>query len=337
VSLIDLNLLDRLRASSKFLDRHPWFLPVFGLVTGVGSFVLVKRGNEVAVFVAAFIVSGWVWLMVQPLVREWLCRRGSKQISLTLVNLVTQSIQQEQLFFALPFLFLSTQKDDPSQLGVTALVAIAAVVATWDPFYMHFVARRYFTRVGFQCFCSFITAMTVLPVALGLPLERSFLVALFFVMLWMFLLLPFCWRRHKRVWQQAALVVVIPVAFWGLRSHIPPAGLEVKQVTLAADIIDHAPLRPLQNITLSELQRGVYLHAAIAAPLGLRQDIVFDWRHDDFSEQIVATITGGRREGYRTYAHKKHFMDASLGHWEVDILTPQGQLLKRVSFEVGPG
>jgi len=107
-----MKLLGLLRAAGGFLDRHPWFLPLFGLGTGVLSFLLVKRGNELALMVAAFVVGSWLWLMLQPLVREWLCRRGSREISLTLVNLVTQSIQQEQLFFALPFLFLSTQSED---------------------------------------------------------------------------------------------------------------------------------------------------------------------------------------------------------------------------------
>jgi hypothetical protein len=333
-----MKLLPLLRKADGFLDHHPWLLPLFGLLTGVISFVAVKRSDKLALIVAAFVVCGWLWLMIQPLVREWLCRRGSRQVSLTLVNFVTQSIQQEQLFFVLPFLFLSTQSDDLPQLCTTVLVALAAIATTWDPFYARYIARHYPTRVGFQCFCSFITAMTVLPMALTIPLEKSFYIALFFVMVWMMLILPFCLRKPKRLWQQATLLVVIPLLLWGMRAHIPAAGLEVKDARLTGEQVeDQLPVNSLEQITLSELQRGLYLHAAISAPFGLRQDIIFDWKHNDYSEQIIATITGGRREGYRTHAHKQHFMDTALGHWDVDILTPQGQLLKRVSFEVVPG
>lgn len=332
-----MTLAQGLRRADNFFDHHPWLLPLFGLASGLISFIAVKRSDKLAPIIATFIVGSWLWLMVQPLVREWLCRRGSRQMSLTVINFVTQSIQQEQLFFALPFLFLSTQVDEPSQIAITLLVAIAAIVATWDPFYARYIARHYPTRVGFQCFCSFITAMTVLPMALGLPLERSFYIALFFVMVWMMLILPFCLRKRRRLGQQCALVVIIPLLLWGMRAHIPAAGLEVRDAALTAALIDHVPVATLHQLTLSELQRGVYVYAAVAAPFGLRQDIIFDWRHNEYSEQIVATITGGRREGYRTHTHKQNFMENAVGHWDVNILTPQGQLLKRVSFEVVPG
>ena len=45
------------------------------------------------------------------------------------VNFVSQSLQQELLFFSLPFLIGATQRD-LGQIGFTAIVAVAALVST---------------------------------------------------------------------------------------------------------------------------------------------------------------------------------------------------------------
>jgi len=81
----------------------------------------------------------------------------------------------------------------------------------------------------------------------------------------------------------------------------------------------------------------LYLHATIDAPLGLGEEVIFNWRHDDYSDEIAAATVGDHKDGYRTYALKKNFTPDSLGHWTVDILTSRRQLLDRVEFEVIPG
>lgn len=68
--------------------------------------------------------------------------------------------------------------------------------------------------------------------------------------------------------------------------------------------------------------------------MGVAQSIIFEWRYGTESERIVAEIQGGNEGGWRTYSRKRAFPKDSRGKWTVDILTPQGQLLKRLRFVV---
>jgi hypothetical protein len=51
-------------------------------------------------------------------------------------------------------------------------------------------------------------------------------------------------------------------------------------------------------------------------------------------ERIPAEIHGGNTNGWRTWSRKQRFPENSQGRWTVDVTTPQGQLLKRMYFEV---
>ena len=64
---------------------------------------------------------GWFWLLVEPWVRRWLERRR-RRVGNFVVNFVSQSLQQELLFFSLPFLLGATQWDI-GQIAFTSLVA----------------------------------------------------------------------------------------------------------------------------------------------------------------------------------------------------------------------
>ena len=46
--------------------------------------------------------------------------------------------------------------------------------------------------------------------------------------------------------------------------------------------------------------------------------------------------SAGRPTGFRTYTHKTDFPADPVGPWTVDVLTPAGQLIGRVRFQVDP-
>ena len=83
-----------------------------------------------------------------------------------------------------------------------------------------------------------------------------------------------------------------------------------------------------------DLAQGVIAFAAIRAPAGLSQQVVFEWRHNGEREQIAVEIHGGREDGFRAYSRKQAFPADSAGLWTVDVLTPQAQLLERLRFVV---
>jgi hypothetical protein len=90
----------------------------------------------------------------------------------------------------------------------------------------------------------------------------------------------------------------------------------------------------VRSVRQDELAQGVIAFAAIRAPTGLSQQVVFEWRHNDERERIAVEIHGGRADGFRAYSRKELFPEDSVGIWTVDVLTPQAQLLQRMRFLV---
>ena len=325
----------RLARFEAFLNRVPWLLPLISFVGGWISFVMVKRGAGAAQIIALFAVAGWIWLLFEPLLRRWLEQRRPG-IGKLLANFISQSLQQEILFFTLPLIIGATQRD-VGQMVFAGLAASAATVTTLDPVYERYVATRAARRLMFHAYCSWIAALIVLPVVVRLPLERALLISLAAVGASLVLTLPLSLASLK-TWQQRlawlATLVLAPLVVWGLRSHVPAAGLAVTEARVTQSIDDLMPGAAVKTLSRAQLAQGVIAFAAIRAPSGLSQSVVFEWRHHGESEHIAAEIHGGRQTGWRTYSRKQAFPSDAEGRWIVDVRTPQGQLLKRMRFTV---
>lgn len=319
----------------NLLRRFPWFLPMVSFATGWLSFVLVKRGDALARLVAALALVGWLWLLIEPLVRRYL--EGRKPgVGKLVANFVTQSLQQEMLFFSLPLILGATQLH-PGQLVFTTIAVMAAALTTLDPIYERYIAARAATRLAFHAYCSLIAAVVVLPMVVRLPLEQTLPLSLLGVGVWLLLTAPMSLRslqskRLKALWLVSSTLA--PLLFWMMRSQVPAAGLVVTTAVLTHSITDLEPGPPIQRLPQIELEQGMVAFAAIRAPSGMSQLVVFEWHHGDQSERMTAEIRGGRATGWRTYSRKQVFPRDARGRWTVDILTPQRQLLKRLSFVV---
>ena len=324
-----------LARSARFFDRVPWLIPVVSFISGVIGFALVKRGADLARVIAMIALAGWLWLLIEPLVRRYLERRKAG-IGKFVSNFLTQSLQQEMLFFALPFLFGATQRDT-GQIIFLLVAGAAALLTTLDPLYERWVAARAATRLMFHAYCSLIAAVVVLPMVVHLSLEHALPFAFGAVGVWLLLTAPMSLRslrslRVKAAWIACSLAA--PVALWLLRAHIPPAGLAVTQSVITQSIDDLTPGAPVKTIERSQLGAGVIAFVAIRAPSGVAQSIVFEWRHRGSRELITSEIHGGSDRGWRTFARKQSFPQDAQGRWIVDVRTPQGQLLKRLTFSV---
>jgi hypothetical protein len=328
-------LISVLRRLFGFAQRYPWLLPALSFAAGWLGFVLVQRGQELARIIALLALLGWFWMLVEPWVRRRLERRRQR-VGNFVVNFISQSLQQELLFFSLPFLIGSTQRD-AGQIAFTVLVGAAAVVSTIDPVYERVIATRAARRMSFHAFCSWIAALVVLPMVLLLPLERALPISLLAVGGWLVLTLPLSLYslRHWRTrvaW--VAGMIGVPLLFWELRAQVPAAGLAVTDARVTQTIDGLTPGMPVRRLRQDELAQGVIAFAAIRAPAGLSQQVIFEWRHDGERERIAVEIEGGRGDGFRAYARKQVFPADSVGLWTVDVLTPQAQLLQRMRFVV---
>ena len=82
----------------------------------------------------------------------------------------------------------------------------------------------------------------------------------------------------------------------------------------------------------------VYVWSAVFAPSGLSTTIFHEWQHYDevsHSWQTMSllsfAINGGRDGGYRGYTSKDNLAE---GAWRVNVITPYGQVIGRVTFTV---
>lgn len=330
-------MMSLLRRLFEIAQRWPWLLPVASFVAGWIGFVLVRRGEDLARIVALMALCGWFWLLVEPWVRRRLEQRR-RNAGKFFANFVSQSLQQELLFFSLPFLIGATQRD-VGQITFTSLVAVAAVVTTIDPVYERIIAKRAARRMTFHAFCSWIAALVVLPMVLLLPVERALPISLLAVGAWLLLTLPLSllslrgWRS-RIAW--LAGMVAVPLLFWELRGQIPAAGLAVTDARVTQTIQGLTPGEPVRRVRQNELAQGIVAFAAIRAPTGLSQQVVFEWRHNGERERIPVEIRGGREDGFRAYSRKQVFPADPTGVWTIDVLTPQAQLLERLRFVVEP-
>jgi hypothetical protein len=311
-------------------------VPAVSFATGWLSFILVRRGEGLARAIACIVLVSWIWLLVEPLVRRFLERRRPG-VGKFVANFLTQSLQQEMLFFALPFILGATQLD-VGQIAFALVALAAALLATLDPVYEPYVAARAAWRMAFQAYCSVIAAVVVLPMVVHLPVERALPISLVSVAAWLLLTLPLSLgvprTRQQVLWLGSALAA--PLALWLLRAQVPAAGIVVTEATITQSLEELRPGPRATRLAPARLADGVIAFAAIRAPMGLSQAVVFEWRHADHEERIVAEIHGGREQGFRTYARKRIFPQNAQGRWTVDILTPQRQLLQRLRFEVEP-
>jgi len=325
--------IERLR---EYLRRWPWLLPAISFAAGWIGFALVQRGYGLARLMALLAIIGWPWLLLEPLVRRQLSRRAGGRLSNLIINFITQSLQQELLFFSLPLLIGATQPQ-AGQIAFVALATLAALLSTIDPLYERHVAARPATSLLFHAYCSWIAALTVLPIVLHLPLERALPVSLIAVGGWLVLALPrllasLPGRRQRLAW--LALLVLLPLLPWTLRGQIPAAGLSVSEARMTRSLHALVPGEAVTKLRSAELADGVVAFVAIRAPMGVAQSIVFEWRHGGDSERIDARVHGGNESGWRTWSRKQNFPQDARGLWLVDVKTPQGQLLRRLRFEV---
>jgi len=93
------------------------------------------------------------------------------------------------------------------------------------------------------------------------------------------------------------------------------------------------------NPTIHTVQnQPLYALTSVFAPNNLKTDIVHIWQYYDEKDKAwtIATtirlpITGGREGGFRTYSTKDNMFP---GKWRVDVATPRGQLIGRLSFDI---
>jgi len=332
-------LIARFQQVSRLVSRYPGTVALFGFSSGVASFVLVDRQAGLAKVIAALMLFGWVWLMLENNLRHMLERRFGWKVPAPLMRYVTQMVHQESLFFIIPFFFVTTTWNSGQAL-FTVLLGLAALVSLIDPLYYKWLAPRRWIYLAFHALTLFAVLLTSLPIIFHLSTSQSYLWALAIAVL---LALPSL-RGLFPEWNWKSLVAIplltlaVAASGWLARTWVPPATLWMTDVAVSQSLdgTSRKPGNRLKQLTLAELHAGgLYAFTAINAPRGLKERIYHEWVHNGRRvDRIPLTIDGGREAGYRAWSHKLRFPADAAGRWRVQVMTEAGQMIGMLRFEV---
>ncbi|KYL34151.1 hypothetical protein A2I98_11240 [Pseudoalteromonas agarivorans] len=323
------------------MQKRPGLLAVLAFCSGVASYVMVDRKESFSQVIAIVLLVSWFWLIIDNWLRDKVQERFGVAVSPNVMRFALQMVQQESLFFALPFFLAVTQWDHPQAL-FTSLIIICAFISVIDPFYYKKLAKNRTLFTVFHNFALFVVLLVTLPILLNLTTSQSLAIALVTSVL---ITLPSLTNLmpDARWWRFPILVLilcVISAGVWQLRSFVPPAALRLTDITLAhkVDIEHKKPLGSIDTLDLYTLHHeGLYTWTAVKAPRGLNEKIFHVWIHNEKEvDRITLNINGGRKQGYRAWTHKVNFPHDAKGKWQVKVVTESGQLIGLTKFIVTP-
>lgn len=246
------------------------------------------------------------------------------------------------------------------------------LIASW-PFLVMLIAyvagnellRKNYVRLGFQVAVFFTTLFSFmiffLPVILGKMGDAIFLLSgIASVILTGLFMYVLSWFAPSRTARSAPMVALSVIGIYAavnalyFTNLIPPIPLSLKEVGVYRSVTRLSDgsyqtvgeeqdwfhfFKPDPTLRVVEGQ-PLYALTSVFAPARLATDIAHVWRYyDRVTEQWVTaskidlSISGGRDNGFRTYSVKENLFP---GKWRVDVETPRGQLVGRLSFELEP-
>lgn len=322
----------------RWVERFPWLFALLGFVSGLASYLLVKRSPEIAQVLALLMLFSWVWLLLENVLKRGAWHVFGVNVPRPVFRFVAQLVHQESLFFVLPF-FLTTTTWGSGQMLFTSVLLAAALVSIVDPFYYGWLAKRRWLYFLFHGLTLFALLLTALPLIFQLPTAESYLWALLVAGL---VSLPSITRDLPQPWKQqsgaAVLVAVLAAGLgWWARPWVPPATLWLTEVAITDHFDDtsRSPTRSLKLLSADELDTGLYAYTAIHAPRGLNERIYHVWYRDGVEvDRIALDISGGRDEGYRAWTRKLNFPEPIEGDWKIRVVTAGDQLIGELRFKV---
>lgn len=329
----------RLLRLAVWARRHPLLFALLGFLAGLFSFVLVDRQEGMAAMIAALMLLGWFWLLLERPVGYLLARFFGIEVPPLLVRFSAQVVHQESFFFVLPFFFITTSWDSV-QAVFSILVVLAALVSVIDPVYYGWLSKRRALFLAYHSLALFVLLLTALPIIFSFNTGQSYLVA---TLLGMLLALPSLQRiiplsGVRGVAGLMAVTLVLGGTAWVARLAVPPATLWLVETAVATDVdmASRSPGKDVDRLSVSQLHgNGLYVYSAIRAPRGLREKVYHQWLlNGQEVDRVVLEIEGGREAGYRAWSHKKNFPADPRGQWQVRIKTEAGQMLGVVRFSV---
>lgn len=309
-------------------------MPWASLLVSIVGVVMMDRSESKGVYIAVTAAISWFAFVAVSLLHR--PRRESApppgRFSLLLrfgSTFANQSLIHYALLFSAPF-YVEACAFTPAQCVFLALFALAAVVASWDPWCARVLLHPLLGSL-LLAFASFVGWNAALPMV-GVPHHVSIWASALVVGLGIPLLNVL--NHAARPWRKWSLVVGAGVPLLlvlGGVSAVPPAPLRLVRAAIGTGVVAREPVGVADHFAgVSEL----VCFTAIRAPRGLKDGLMHVWTHEgSLLYALTVNVEGGRRAGFRTWSRARVSSSAP-GRYRCDVITTLGQRLGGVSVDV---
>jgi hypothetical protein len=320
-----------------------WLHSVYALGLGIFVVLFAQKGFSYARWLAVSLAAVWVVVILFFRIygkgsREQLAGTREK-LRFYVMTYVLKNLYQGMLFFLLPFYWRSATLEADNQWFVVVL-AVCAFLSTLDVIFDQVLMRWKAAASLFYFVTLFACLNLVIPSLL--PNTRSLvsLIAAAVIAAVAFFSMHVSVRALGRPVLAGALVAwtagSAAGAYFG-REAVPPVSMYVSSGAVGPKLLDDGRLAIEAHVLHVSLIEQLYAVTDVVIPGGKGDRLVHVWRHDG---QVVQRSTDVDRRAHgptgtlRLRSQLAELPADASGHWTVDVVTQDGQLVGRVPFEV---
>jgi hypothetical protein len=315
--------------------RFEKLLPWLSMAISIAGALLMDRHESRATWVAGASAASWIFLVGVVITHR---PRGVQDGEGRLVKAVrfstvmaNQSLVHVSLFFCGP-LYARVFSWTFAECVFASLFGAALLISLWDPLCSAVLRHPAFGPL-LLAFSSFVGWNAVLPM-LGVPhrigVWASAAAVSFFLPLVHFLAgSPPRYRAGALV---VALLLPLALLAGGVRA-LPPAPLRMVTGAIGTRVVERTLVDPTRRF--ERAPAALVCFTAIQAPLGLKDELVHEWRHDgEITHRIALDVRGGRRAGFRTWSRVVPPRGAR-GKYRCAVMTTLGQTVGVAEAVIG--
>ena len=326
--------------------RMLWWLHSF-YALGLGIFVIIfaQKGFAHARWLSITLATAWVvMILVFRFFGSGSGRaiegRGAK-LRYFVMTYVLKNLYQGMLFFLLPFYWRSATFDTPGQWFVVVL-GVCAILSTLDVVFDQVLMRWKVAASVFYFITLFACLNLVIPALLPNSRASVTMVAAAAISALAF------WLMHVPVRYLNRPLVVVAFVAWTVgivlgayfgRAAVPPVAMYVNYGAVGPQVLDDGRLAIEASTLHRSLIEELYAITDVVVPGGKGDRLVHVWMREG---EVVyrSTEVDPRAHGptgtirLRSQLPSDELPEDPVGLWTVDVLTQDGQLVGRTSFEI---
>lgn len=321
-----------------------WFHSFYALGLGIFIIVYAQKGFAHARWLSISLAGAWiVVLLIFRLFGSGKERalEGRDKLRFFVMTYVLKNLYQGMLFFLLPFYWRSATLDTPNQYFVI-LLGVCAALSTLDVVFDQVLMRWKMAASIFYFVTLFACLNLVIPALL--PDMRSLVTmtaaaAISALAFWMMHVPP---RYLARPGVVAGLVAwtlgAVLIAYSG-RAFVPPVSMYVTYGAVGPELLSDGRLAVEALRLHHSLIHDLHAITDVNIPGGEGDHLMHVWSHEGKEVDRELDLFA-RAEGppgtirLRSQLDSEALVDDPVGHWTIDVVTLDGQLVGRTVFEI---